>query len=330
MALRTILLAVFTLLASVGPAVGQATPTPPGQPAGGPGGAAYRYAAVDAQRIGTEPTGAWLFVPLGAAKDEALPLVIFLHGFSALDPAAYRAWIDHLVRRGAVVVYPDYQRLSLDGLRPREYLANAVAGARAALDAASAGGWTINDGRVAVVGHSVGGVLALNIGAVAGRAGLPQPAAVFSVEPGGCAGCEGGPSGLGVPFVDLAATPAGTRVAILTGDADGVVGDSGAVAAAGLLAGADISLDRVTLRSDDHGRPILRAGHLAPLTAETGALDALDWFGLWKTFDLLTECGFAGPTCSGLLDPSLSADARDMGAWSDGTPVTPLLIEEEA
>lgn len=35
--------------------------------------------------------------------------MIFLHGWSVMQPDLYRAWIDHIVRRGMVVVYPRYQ-----------------------------------------------------------------------------------------------------------------------------------------------------------------------------------------------------------------------------
>ena len=34
---------------------------------------------------------------------------VFCHGWGALDPHGYRAWIDHMVRRGAIVVWPNYQ-----------------------------------------------------------------------------------------------------------------------------------------------------------------------------------------------------------------------------
>ncbi len=64
----------------------------------------------------TEPTGYWLFEPTQPRVEGAqstLPIVLFLHGFDVTDPEIYHAWIDHLVRRGAVLVFPDYQAPNL-------------------------------------------------------------------------------------------------------------------------------------------------------------------------------------------------------------------------
>lgn len=80
-----------------------------------------RYAGVVATRYGEAPLGYWLFeptAPRGGGADgvaDVLPVVVFLHGFTAVDPARYRLWIDHLVQRGAIVIYPEYQRASSFG-----------------------------------------------------------------------------------------------------------------------------------------------------------------------------------------------------------------------
>jgi hypothetical protein len=37
------------------------------------------------------------------------PVVVFLHGWGGTDPAFYRPWIDHLARRGNVVLWVRYQ-----------------------------------------------------------------------------------------------------------------------------------------------------------------------------------------------------------------------------
>ena len=93
----------------------------PSQPATGPGGAEFAYDGIRAQHYGPEPdgtaapTGYWLFEPIGPRSDgtpgaqSALPLIIFLHGYEGTNPEIYHAWLDQLVRRGAIVVYPDWQ-----------------------------------------------------------------------------------------------------------------------------------------------------------------------------------------------------------------------------
>ena len=124
-----LLLTLVLMLTGPIAAVAQdATPAPvaapagqPSQPATGPGGAEFAYDGIRAQHFGPWPieeqggTGFWLFEPLGPhdtgtpVADVELPLVIFLHAFTIIDPEWYHVWIDHLVRRGAIVVFPDYE-----------------------------------------------------------------------------------------------------------------------------------------------------------------------------------------------------------------------------
>ena len=316
-------------------AVAQQVPRPPEQPAAGPGGAAYAFDGVKASRHGEPPSGYWLFEPADEVDGEAAvaatpqPLVVFLHGFSALNPDAYLDWIEHVVRRGAIVVYPDYQTLELLNLRPKEYLDEAVSGVRAAIaELANPGHAPVDLTRVAAVGHSVGGVLAPSLAAVAEEAGLPKFAAVMAVQPGGCAGCGQGPEGFGVPFADLGTIPAQALVYVVVGADDEAVGDTGGrMAWEGMTNVPLANRDYVVLISDDHGRPELRADHGQPQTGLlNGETDALDWYGTWKLFDLLTACAFAGEGCDDARDGS--AAQRWMGEWSDGTAVTPAEVTD--
>ena len=331
-----------TVGSGVGRDVGEAAtlptpPRPPEQPAQGPGGAAFVFDGVSARRIGRPPTGYWLFEPtslrIGAAtpaKAAALPVVIFLHGFTALDPEAYRAWIDHIVRRGAIVVYPDYQVINPFGDDWQTFLPNTVSAVRAALTELATNGDVRPDlTRVAVVGHSLGGVLAAGYAAVAADEGLPVPGVLMSVEPGGCAGCGQIPDDEGTPLPDLSKVRASTRAVVIVGDRDEVVGESGAKRIwAGLSA---VPLDRrdyVTLRSDQRGLPPLRATHLLAQTGRFGGtVDALDWYGTWKLLDLLTDCSFQGQACDMALGDT--AARRFMGVWSDGVPVKEALVTDD-
>jgi len=62
------------------------------------------------------------------------------------------------------------------------------------------------------VGHSVGGLLAANVAAVAKESGLPQVRAVMSVEPGITS------RRLNIPFADLKKIPAETLLLAIAGD----------------------------------------------------------------------------------------------------------------
>src|SRR5688572_22766385 len=104
-----------------------AAPAQPLQPASGPGGSDYLHPRISRHATGEGADDATIFWPEPAAS-APLPLVVFTHGWGAVNPAHYQAWIDHLVRRGAIVIYPRYQ----DSLRakPDTFTSHAVAGVR--------------------------------------------------------------------------------------------------------------------------------------------------------------------------------------------------------
>jgi hypothetical protein len=110
------LLVLLSMLLGGPRLVGAQTATPPSavpptQPARGPGGSDSAYAEVIATRFGELPTGFWLFepaAPVNAMPVPAapLPLVLAVPGWGDPRPDQLRTWIDYLVRRGAVVVFP--------------------------------------------------------------------------------------------------------------------------------------------------------------------------------------------------------------------------------
>jgi len=335
---RVLMLAAGTI-ASAGWVTTQRTarawggPTPPEQPVDGPGGSARDYAGTVHTRVGEAPTGYHRFEPAAAVDGDPVaeprPLVVFLHGAGAIDPWFYEGWIEHLVGRGHVVLYPDYQRLSLFDLEPEAYLDNVVVAVADAIAASTGPGRTpIDTTRTAVVGHSVGGVLTAVYAANAAAAGLPAPLAMMPVQPGGCAGCGAGPDFAGTPLGDLSTIPATIRAIVVVGEEDGVVAETGARAIwEGIAHIPAEQKDYVLVRSDDHGRPDLVADHVQPLTngpfAET---DVLDWGALWKPFDLLLGCVFAGETCA--LANGGSLQQRSLGSWADGVQVaTPIYTD---
>jgi hypothetical protein len=288
-----------------------AAPLSPRQPNAGPGGAEYRHAQVFETTHGQGGQQYWLFEPMEPAVAKA-PLVIFLHGYSAMEPYAYRGWIEHLVRRGNIVVYPRYQETLLTP--PGEYHPNTLVAVRAALRTLATKGRTAPDsGRVGVVGHSAGAIGAIHYTAVAKKEGLPVPTTAVLIQPGQ------GPK-WGVPLLPLEFTdklPAGLRLVVAVGDADSIVGD---VSARRVWRQTGDVRERVfvTVQSDSHGEPPLRAGHLSPLSADGELADALDWYGWWRLLDCACASAASGEPLR--LDPA-------MGSWSDGRPLKPLKIE---
>lgn len=197
--------------------------------------------------IGRGARGATIVRP--ADTDRPLPGVIFLHGWRQTETSDYRAWIEHLARRGNAVVVPRYQ----DSLRtpPDRVLENALDGIRAAFAE-----FAVAPESLVVAGHSAGALLAADYAvAAASSQALPKARGLFIVYPGGV--IRGFPRP--VPTPDPSALPTDTHLLVLAGAKDRVVGEA---PAAELVAGAtQIPSDRRRLvhvtdpSVDDHRGP---------------------------------------------------------------------------
>jgi acetyl esterase/lipase len=312
-----------------------APPAQPTQPATGPGGAEAAYDGLLAQHFGpepdgtSEPTGYWLFEPTrprSGTSDGPLPLVIFLHGYTGTDPEIYHAWIDHIVRRGAIVIYPDWQPSDASKTDNARTLPDMTTAIRAALAELRSGPHAQPDlNRVALVGHSFGGMLGVQYAAMAAAEGLPVPKAILLASPG----CWGPPFACGPvpPLADLGSIPATTRLLILALANDPIVGTEPARLWTRLSSIPLENRDFITYVGDSHGEPALHPSHDIPATTLWNPLDAYDWYGTWKWFDALMSCSFADQDCNVALGNT--PEQRSMGAWSDGTPVAEPIITDD-
>ncbi len=288
-----------------------AKPTPPNQPASGPGGSDYAHRSVRQTEHGEEGQQYWIIEPAQPAPKRA-PLVIFLHGWSAMTPDTYRGWVNHLAKRGNIVVYPRYQAKLLSPAS--EYFPNVAASVRDALEVLAQPGHVQPDlDRVALAGHSAGGVQTANYVVLAASEKLPVAKAAMIVEP-----AQGKDGGFKIiPMEDCEKFAATLKLIVMIGDADGIAGEG---CARTIWRSTKHVQERafVTVQSDAHGMLPLKADHLAPISWSRPATDALDWLGYWRTFDALMDAAFSGKPLA--VDPS-------MGAWSDGVPVTPMKVE---
>lgn len=349
--LRSFIL-IAALLLTV-PARAQSLPTPPPQPETGPGGKKKPHAAVIKSRYGQGGNEYWIYEP-DRPKPKTAPVVIFLHGWSGTNPLYYGAWIDHIVKRGNIVIFPRYQSSILTSRAA--FIPNTLDAVKAALARLqSEPGHVPPDlNRVATVGHSLGGVLAASVAALAGENQLPQIRAVMAVEPG----LTRAP--LSVPMADLGKIPGTTLLLSIAGDRDTLVADYDAkrIYYESKQVSAD-NKDFVRLVSDERGRPGLIGGHRAPtapdaeydngegdLTARrsgvpggsipdgaarvdsrTPTTDAIDYYGLWKLFDALCDAAFFGKNREFALGNTVQQ--RFMGKWSDGTAVKELVVTDK-
>lgn len=353
--------ALFVVLALFAPAIVVAQGvTPPSQPASGPGGKQYAHTSVTKNRYGKGGTEYWIFEP-DSPKPAAAPLVVFLHGWGGMNPMYYGAWIDHLVKRGNIVVYPRYQASLLTSIK--EFTPNTLTALKSAVERLQTEPGHIKPdlNKFATVGHSMGGLLAASVAALASESGLPRVRAVMSVEPG----ITEAP--ISFPLADLKKLPAETLLLAVAGDQDTLVGDFDAKRiykeSTRVPAG---NKDYVTLVSDLHGVPGLQASHRAPTAhdkaydsgdgigggpaessdragglptrpidgpqtgrrdrIETMMINALDFYGTWKLFDGLCDAAFYGKNREYALGNT--PQQRFMGVWSDGVPVKELKITD--
>ena len=346
-------------VSSMQSALPEAAPRPPAQPLSGPGGAECAHRQVVARMYGAGPARYWIFEPADP-KPESAPVVLFNHGWGAMEPKVYGAWIDHIVKRGNIVIYPVYQ----DSLRTptRDFTPNAAAGIRSAIDRLQSEPGRVRPqlDKVAAVGHSMGGVIAANLGAEWSELGIPQPMALMCVEPGKTRTASAMTS---VKLADMSRIGKDTLLLAIAGDRDRLVGDADAKRI--FKESTNIlpqNKNYIILISDDHGSPPLIAGHFAPVAFNSAYsdpsagnslrqrllermeerrqesigdspdisavanqnADALDYYGTWKLFDGLTDAAFYGRNREYALGDT--PRQRFMGNWSDGAPVKELQV----
>lgn len=302
-------------------------------PARGGDDPAYPHKSVAKTEIGTGPTSYFLFEPADPTPKRA-PVVVFHHGWLAMNPGVYGAWIEHLVRRGHIVIYPRYMEVETP---VPEYLPNALAGIVDALGVLEMSPAHVKPDRArfALVGHSTGGVLSVQAAALAKSRGLPEPKAVVAVTPGEVLRTRG---------PDLAEFPERTLLAVVAAEHDVVTGDGDARRIYREVTAVPPARKKFVLfRTDLRGKPRLWADHLAPTAAHAdfdtgdgpfrliqmggGTVNAIDREGFWKVADVTLDAGFSGRTLDDVL--ARGASFRRLGYWSDGRAVIPPIITND-
>ncbi|HEV3165043.1 MAG TPA: alpha/beta hydrolase [Isosphaeraceae bacterium] len=294
----------------------------------------YPYQAVKRHEYGVGAKSYWIFEPAEPTPKTA-PVVVFHHGWLAVNPGAYGAWIEHLVRSGRIVILPRYQDDWTT--RPAEFLPNALEAVRDAFDVLQTARDHVRPDRerFALIGHSAGGNLSAQMAAVARETGLPPPKALVLLMPGEV-------KSLREP--NLSRIPSTTLLVVVAAEHDRVVGD---LRARQIYLGAtsvpSARKKYVFYRTDRHGFPHLIADHLAPTAAlelfDTGEgpfhslqmteaeINAFDYRGFWRLADITIDAGFAGRT---LDEATHYGDLfRDLGHWSDGTAVISPLVTDD-
>ena len=143
----------------------------------------YPHRSVRRSEFGQGGKAYWLFEP-AEPKPRSAPVVVLNHGWLAVNPGAYGAWISHLARSGKIVIFPRYQAAALTP--PRDFLPNAIEAVHDALEVLDTGRGRVRPdlSKFALIGHSAGANLAAQMAAVAQENHLPIPRAVIAMMPG--------------------------------------------------------------------------------------------------------------------------------------------------
>lgn len=310
--------------------------SPPLQPGTGPGGSSYSHNGVIFSDFTSwlSGDGYWLFEP-NQPKPDSADVIVFNHGYGVFNPGPYGQWIEHLVRKGNIVIFPKYQLN--DASLPNTYTPNAITGILDALDELNT-----NPARVkprmehfAIIGHSYGGVVTSNLATEYATYGTPKPQCFMLCQPG-TGGINGG------RLTSYTSMDTSYNALIVVGNDDIVVGNT---FGREIMDSTSISTSHknyITHYNDSYGSPNLEATHNEPLcsnndydggtvsTVITGGYvaskqDAVDYYCYWKLADALLNCTFYGTDCEYAFGDT--PEQRFMGEWSDGTPVIELEVE---
>ena len=297
---------------------GSEAPVPPSQPSFGPGGLNYSHNEVVENSYGRGAKQFWIFEPADPTPESA-PLIVFNHGWSAMHPRFYRAWIDHIVKRGNIVVYPRYQRGLLIGFK--FFSSNAVNAVKSAINELESGDHVTPDlEKFAITGHSLGGGITANMAARAQEEDLPIPKAIMPVQPA-------------ITYdenADFSKISNETLMLVIVGEDDTVVGNQSGRTI--FLNTEQIPLsqkDFIIQVTDNYGYPGIVADHIAPTCEVDNSLlsvDAMDYYCTWKLFDALTDYAFYG--INGEYCLGNTSEQRYMGHWGNGTPVKELIVTD--
>ncbi len=308
------------------PTEAAATPppaAPPMQPAEGPGGADRPYAAASMQEI-RDDSGArlgWALAPDALSAPGSLPVVVFLGDAAGDEVEAYRAWLEHIARGGAIVLVPALPEGN--GASPAGWTTGAATVLRQALDllereAAGRLPAPPDRERLTYAGHGQGAIRAANLAGAWFEAQLPAPRALLLVTPQDRAGL--------LPAAGLAGLPRDTQTLFVVTDRGGADDDPAEV----LLWDSSAHVpgmwrNRLVVAGDAHGQPALVADfHLPETGGPSGWPDAIDWYGPWKWLDGLLACALGGLDCATAFGGT--PRQLSLGTWSDGQPVRPARL----
>ena len=322
---------VFSILLIID-GFGQAQPS---QPLTGPGGANYSHNGVNMYDFTSIFTadGYWLFEPTNPTPDSA-DVIIFNHAYGVFNPGLYGAWIEHLVKKGNIIIFPKFQ--SSDASLPSTYTPNAVTGILDAIAELNTNASYVRPrwNHLAMIGHSYGGVVSANLAVEYSAYGTPKPNCIMLCQPG-TGGVNTG------RLNSYASMDTDYDMIIVVGDNDIIVGDTFGWEIMDSTAIPTSHKNLIVHYADSYGNGTLEASHNEPLSADitydggvtsviiasaygVSKIDAIDYYCYWKLADALMSCSFYGTDCDYAFGDT--PNQKFMGVWGDNSPVSSLQV----
>ena len=295
---------------------------PPTQPKEGPGGGNYLTSKIRILEVDDKAGRVWIFIPQEIPLQH-LPVVLFLHGwdgFRADSPKEKNAYhfhysfIEHIVRKGYILIYPLYQRHGF-----RHYVRDALLLYEDALRELKNKLGKTDFSKISIIGYSIGSSVGARL-ILSGKISfvssfiLVEPADGFPLVPRFI---------FGLPFPDFNKIPSQTHLLFIFGESDRLVSHRQIKK---LFSQASTDYKQIfEIRSDNWGNPPLFAGHVAFLAdpSSPSSISAMDYFGYWKIITANLNCVFFKKDCK--IARGETPDSFYMGRWSDGRAIKPIL-----
>ncbi len=320
--------------------------TAPPQPATGPGSGQLLYTFTQAGPFNAKGGTAldsyayYIFSPKGMAPGPSnpnplptpttAPVVLFIHGYDGDTLTPYQLWMQHMAQMGSTVVW-----VLFDAVPVATWDQAIITDWKAALaQLTPAQGFippTLTPAghpMTFFVGHSSGAYMSLKVAAEAATSSIPIPLGIVAVEPG-----QGQ-----IPTFDPSTIDSHSVVMIVVGDQD----NNSRLCIAPTIwkqmtAVPAMQKPFLTVRTDSYGTPAQLGNHWFPLTNTVNddvpppvSVDNRDWNVTYKLSVSMIRCIHDSTYCdyvygTGPLNNYGANTQTDMGVWSDGTPVIPML-----
>ncbi len=282
---------------------------------------------------------------------QALPLIIFMHGWLGTNPKNFGALIDHLARRGGVVIYPVYQRNEKDAPQKVKAIAqNSILAALAWIDQNHPG--MVKKEQALYYGFSIGATTAINLVAQVKENTLPSAYALLLTSPGDAKHVHRGELSKSILEQSLNTLPISLPIILMSGSEDIQIGVPTAYAFWNQMCHQKRLKNLILYPPGKNLNQEIHSGHGMPgapdprydfpdidatfypivLDAqkkfpESASLNNLDYYGTWKVITTSFDSLKLNTSLPTWLFQS-SSELKNLGKFESGEPYPQAYLEE--